>query len=371
MFTSGVFYVGEYGNIVLGKPRYQGFRIKFFRDILWNALVIARGLLVHRQHGAINDQQFINSLVWLFCNTRGLSNRLCSGILRWVYPPTALISVETSPFCGVASPALKDLAKVIEADGYARFEQGLPEAWRREIVAGLEQREGILEGPEEAVKTVKSARYEPERPLASVYRYRDEDVYAIPAVQRLVADPWVRGLAQKYLGSEPMLINLAVRWSTALAGGEALDSAGQRYHFDFPAVKWISFFFYLTDVGSNNGPFCFIRRTHRGERRPPALMQRGYKRIPEEDILSAFSEEDIIEFTGPAGTAFACDTMGFHKGKPVTEGHRLVGILVWGNCIMDPMNQKPVRIFGPVVPELAEALRTAPQSYRKIALAAP
>jgi len=47
-------------------------------------------------------------------------------------------------------------------------------------------------------------------------------------------------------------------------------------------------------------------------------------RISDEQILDHYSPEDIVEITGTRGTILAADTRGFHKGKPVQSGERLL-----------------------------------------------
>ena len=85
-------------------------------------------------------------------------------------------------------------------------------------------------------------------------------------------------------------------------------------------IKFLKFFFYLTDVGPDNGPHCYLRASH--DRKPSAL--RRLDRITDEEILRHYGPERVVEVMGVRGTAAAVDTRGFHKGKPLTAGHRLI-----------------------------------------------
>jgi hypothetical protein len=85
-------------------------------------------------------------------------------------------------------------------------------------------------------------------------------------------------------------------------------------------IKFIKFFFYLTDVGPSNGPHCYIKNSHR--RLPKQLRSDGRK--TDDVIQSAYSPENIMDLQGEKGYIIAVDTRGLHKGTILTEGSGLL-----------------------------------------------
>jgi hypothetical protein len=94
-------------------------------------------------------------------------------------------------------------------------------------------------------------------------------------------------------------------------------------------LKFLKFFIYLSDVTSKNSPHCYVRGSC--FRKPAALLRDG--RIADEEIARHFPAQDLIEVTAPRGSIFAVDTRGFHKGKAVEEGERLLLQLEFTNSL--------------------------------------
>jgi hypothetical protein len=113
-----------------------------------------------------------------------------------------------------------------------------------------------------------------------------------------MTDPKVLSLAQSYLGCFPTLygINSFVSKYT----GENFKI--QEIHRDFDDYKFLTFFIYLTDVDSNNGPHIYYKNTQNGD----------------ENLDSP------VELRGKRGTALVLDGYGYHLGKPLTEGSRII-----------------------------------------------
>ena len=126
------------------------------------------------------------------------------------------------------------------------------------------------------------------------------------------------------------------------------------------------FFVYLTDVGPDNGPHVFARGTHLANI-PAAgpLLARGYVRIPDADVVSAFGRESIVELYGKRGTVLAVDTRGFHKGKMLTAGHRLMAQLTYSSPAYSGAHARKLKLSSDIAPSLAEAIKTAPRVYEK------
>jgi len=146
----------------------------------------------------------------------------------------------------------------------------------------------------------------------------EQKVVEIPDVIRLAMDPSILNTARAYLGCEPVF-DLTALWWTQPSTTASSESA-QAWHFDCDRVRFLKFFIYLTDVDSGTGPHFFVKRTHL--EKPPRLWRDG--RLSDREIEDAGLAGQITEILGTAGTVFAEDTIGFHKGIPARRGCRLV-----------------------------------------------
>jgi ectoine hydroxylase-related dioxygenase (phytanoyl-CoA dioxygenase family) len=105
--------------------------------------------------------------------------------------------------------------------------------------------------------------------------------------------------------------------------------SGGGWHRDSPREKQTKAILYLTDVNTTNGPFQYIKGTHKPLDvlkhrlfRQPNLNQ---KRITEGDVnnLLKNSSYKITEITAKAGDLILVDTRGIHRGKPMETGERI------------------------------------------------
>lgn len=174
--------------------------------------------------------------------------------------------------------------------------------------------------------------YDPKNPKAVRYYIPDQALIDNLDVQEIIADPTLLAIAQEYLGAKPILDHVCMWWSTAINDAPSVEDA-QLYHFDLDRVRWIKFFFYLTDVTEKSGPHCYIAETHRAGTVPKQLFRRGYVRISDEELESIYPKKNFIEFTGSRGTMLAEDTRGFHKGKILESGDRLLFQLQFTNSL--------------------------------------
>jgi hypothetical protein len=121
-------------------------------------------------------------------------------------------------------------------------------------------------------------------------------------------------------------------WSQLHAIGSWLNfpvdqdaKASQLWHRDPEDLKTVKVFIYLDDVGPKQGPFSFIGGSHPlgadCERRPEHQHPR---RVLDHEMVKTFPEGRWTRCTGPAGTMIMADTVGYHRGGQVQEGHRLL-----------------------------------------------
>lgn len=251
----------------------------------------------------------------LYCITRGRSNRWLVRLLA--APPEA----SSSPVAGL-------LATVGEAERHAALD-----ALRRDgfVVLGRRLTDAQIESLIQFARSTPARlmpapsdgpvidRFDVERPRAIKYDLPERRLVEHPVVQELLADKSLRDFARRYLGCEPINDLVAMWWSTAHSS-VASSEVAQLYHFDMDRPQFLKLFFYLTDVTPDTGPHCYIRASHR--ERPAALWRDG--RHGDEEVLRLHGVESEVEITAPRGTLIAVDTSGFHKGKPLARGHRLI-----------------------------------------------
>ena len=145
----------------------------------------------------------------------------------------------------------------------------------------------------------------------------------LPSVYDVVFDDEVVRLASAYFGCLPTLNNVQVRRSKAthLSEGQ-LPGNGQTtlFHCDKDSPRFVKFFFYLDDVGTDNGPFTYVHGSHIEK----FTNWRSQYRRSESEILSIYGKDRIKTLTGKVGDLIIANTNGFHRGKKVTEGERLL-----------------------------------------------
>jgi len=82
----------------------------------------------------------------------------------------------------------------------------------------------------------------------------------------------------------------------------------------------MKFFFYITDVTSETGPHCFVKGSQ--GRLPKEINRDG--RFEDKIIEQIYGKENMLEICGKKGSIIAVDTRGFHKGKDLLNGKRLL-----------------------------------------------
>jgi hypothetical protein len=154
-------------------------------------------------------------------------------------------------------------------------------------------------------------------PTAATYWHRQADLEENADLAALIRDESILEVVRQYLGCEPVYDMCAAWWSYP---ARADSASAQLFHFDLDRIRWLKVFVYLTDVGPTNGPHVFVRGSHRSV---GARIRRD-GRFSDEETSQLFQDHEIATLTGSAGTLFIEDTIGFHKGLALKEGHRCV-----------------------------------------------
>lgn len=155
-------------------------------------------------------------------------------------------------------------------------------------------------------------------PSGPTYWHDAEDLSRVPELRAFVMDPILREIIGRYLGCSPVFDFATAWWSFPNPEGVADSGSAQLYHFDMDRVRWIKVFCYLTDVTLENGPHAFIAGSHN------SVHQHAPHdgRYADVEVFQHYPRSAEVLLTGPAGTVFLEDTLGFHKGVPVEKGRR-------------------------------------------------
>lgn len=267
------------------------------------------------------------SLINLFCLTGGLSNSLMSKVISLIHRPYNDIQAK-----GVLGNFKKnDLANInhkLNEEGFYIFEQRLSDEMCDKLLAYAYSEPAYIRG--DSIKESRKEIYRPDSPVAVRYDYEEKSLIENSEVQKLITDPSIISIAQKYLNTKPVLDVIGMWWHTAYQK-EPDSSAAQFFHFDMDRIKWLKFFIYLTDVNEENGPHAFVKGSHKNRGIPSHLRLQGYARLSDEEINLAYQREKVIYHTAKRGTVIAEDTRGLHKGQHVERGDRLVLQLQFSN----------------------------------------
>lgn len=167
--------------------------------------------------------------------------------------------------------------------------------------------------------------------------YPLETVVNCPFVMRIANHPDLLVLAAEYLGFTPTITGLGLRWT--FPGGRGADDV-QRFHRDCE-VGTFKVLMYLTDVDDGCGPHTFVPASHL-ERMPVRLRIHS-----DDDIMRTHGGG--LTMLGPAGTAFAIDTKGLHKGAMPSTHPRLLLVIQYSLLPCLVFDYAPVDYTGQAV----------------------
>ena len=153
-------------------------------------------------------------------------------------------------------------------------------------------------------------------PETHVANFPDEVVARAPHALETANAPEVLAVVSAMLGCKPTISSLAAWWS--LPAKTPAEHA-ELWHRDVDDYRFVKLFFYLTDVDEEAGPHGFIKGSHRVNK----LTTTG-RRVPDEEVMKVMGAENLVRFTGPAGTRFLENTYGLHRGFPVKSQPRLI-----------------------------------------------
>ena len=204
----------------------------------------------------------------------------------------------------ISKDKIKKICNSIKHNGYYIFDSKLPKDICEDLINFSYSINATVEKDEDNESI--QLKYDASSPVSSTYRFSEQDLVLNNIVQKLMAEPAFLEIAQEYLSTRPILDSVKMWW-TACYGNAPSSKAAQLFHFDLDRIKWLKFFFYLTDVDTNGSPHCYVKGSHNNKSKNTAeLLKRGYVRLQDHEIEAAFGKEKIVEITGCAGNHSRC-----------------------------------------------------------------
>ena len=320
----------------------------------------ASGYRTYKKSGVTPEDAY-SSMRRLYRKTNGRFNDAMGSLCKALHRkrPTDLAA---SRFESVTKEEIKQAGNAIRKNGFHLFQRKLDSETCSKLL------EFSLSHPAKAVahdsnsgdeKTV----FDRENPQSIRHQFSADDLFQNEIVQELATDPYFFSIAQEYLGFNPVFDVLAMWWSAPTTDEKLQSRAAQLYHFDMDRLKFVKFFIYLTDVGPDNGPHCYIRGSH--QRKPSELLKDA--RLSDEEVLKHYPADDLVELTGSPGTILAVDTRGFHKGKPLVSDDRLIFQVQFADSLFG-QNYPLIHVPSDINRTLAERINKNKRCYTNFAL---
>lgn len=331
------------------------------RQLAGDVATVVSGYREYRREGRTSDEAY-SSLRRLFRSTNGRFNDVVGSLCSRLHPKEP-IDLRESLFPHVDDDEVRTIGRTLRRDGVYRFDRQLPGELCQELL------KLSLRLPGQAITLESDSTphqtFDRKRPQSVRFQFQANDLFAHDPVQRVATDPYFQAIAQEYLGFSPVQDLMAMWWS-APGPAELQSRAAQLYHFDMDRFRFVKFFVYLTDVGPDNGPHCYVRGSH--HRKPAALLRD--QRISDEEMAQHYSSRDLLELTGRSGTLLAVDTRGFHKGKPLVTDDRLIFQIQFADSLFG-QNYPSVEIPQTIDPVLLSRLHRYPRCYSNFRAARP
>jgi hypothetical protein len=234
-----------------------------------------------------------------------LSDRLKRGAAEWLW---------NLPRHRVPDAATKEMVSRLTADGYCVVPDFLP----RETADMLAR--------------ASDAVYESHRQYVSLESNgSDQRIYGVDRVCPPFRLP--EQMAQINELSRAFYWSSRVAWFQMLGRITASDQnlgSGSGWHRDSPFSHQFKAILYLSDVTADNGPFEFIRGTHRRDSLAAvceSLNLPGSQYRFQADQIERLVQAQVVPppttFIGGRGTLLLIDSRGLHRGQPLRTGTRL------------------------------------------------
>jgi ectoine hydroxylase-related dioxygenase (phytanoyl-CoA dioxygenase family) len=248
----------------------------------------------------------------------------------------------------------------LKAQGFSLVENAISRKTADELLALSQTTKGSNRGMDSGKGYQADIYFNRDNPDTVRFDVDPDELFKNHIVQELACDPRILKIAQDYLGTLPVLDFVAMWWHTKSPSPD--KEAAQYFHFDMERLRWIKFFFYLTDVNEESGPHIFVPKSHLDNGLPFSLRSKGYTRLEDSHVDKLFPKASWKVFTGPIGSMIVEDTRGLHKGKHVENGDRLVFQLQFTSSLFG----KTIDRIEVNQTDVGEKLKVAMQAYPSI-----
>lgn len=188
------------------------------------------------------------------------------------------------------------------------------------------------------------------------YYWWMDQLTAVPAVQRIVAEGPYCAIAQEYLGCRPILAHITLFLDRPFEGKYEPYS----YHYDNDGPGFLKFFFFLTEVDIGTGAHYFLAGTQSHTKPGPFAKAAIYD---EGELYRHYGRDKEVIVRGAAGTILAEDTSGFHRGSIIEHSYRLL-MQIQFSAIDVPTEQELYRKLHPVsVPGLHPGIASIARKF--------
>jgi hypothetical protein len=300
--------------------------VRGLQTLARNVSIVYKGFKTLKKTNRTPEQSY-QSMRNLFVQTNGRSNDLISKLVS----NKGYKDLDIRGVLGINDRAqLEQVVQDIDENGYHVFSSKLPDEMVQAIYHYAKSTPvGYLKTTAEQTGSLpEKVLFDEKNPISPRYDFSQQQIIECETLQKLIFDPSILAVAQGYLKTKPLLDLIAMWWSAPFHGA-AKSEAAQMYHFDLDRIKFLKFFFYITDVDSETGPHCYVRKSHK--RLPPTLLKDG--RHTDADVEAAFGKENMVELCGERGSIIAVDTRGLHKGKDLTRDKRLLFQIEFANSM--------------------------------------
>jgi hypothetical protein len=263
------------------------------------------------------------SMVSLFSYTEGRSNDLISKFISLVHNLFGTVLPEDVPSHLYGGKSRDDILEVLNRDGYYVCDGKLSSELCDALLSFATTQKSTPRASEQLLIDTEPVVYDRSNPKAVRYDFLTADLLANEHIQELISELSILSLAQGYLKSTPYLDVLGMWWHTDRLNTPDKEAA-QYFHFDLDRPKWLKVFIYLTDVDENTGPHMFVKGSHATGAIPKKILDKGYARLTDREILANYDPSSIVTMTGERGTVILEDTRGLHKGAHIKKGDRLM-----------------------------------------------
>ncbi|MCQ4143610.1 phytanoyl-CoA dioxygenase family protein [Vogesella sp. AC12] len=142
-------------------------------------------------------------------------------------------------------------------------------------------------------------------------------------IRKIAYDPYLLLVAASYLQAPPKLMGANLWWTfPSNPSAEDKSKHAHVFHYDLDDVKFVKFFFYITDVDEDCGPHVYVEGSNRVIKYKNSWLRS--LRFTDAEIEEAYGRDKVKYVMGPAGSTLIEDTITIHKGTTPTKQPRLL-----------------------------------------------